>query len=75
MTDFRILKKWTDDDGSERCEYEASFWEGPDRPGRTGRRVVRKCADMVVGNGSGRKLLNTSPGVSYFPALRKAMRI
>jgi hypothetical protein len=50
-------------------EYSASFWEGPEAPGETGRRVTRTCRDIFHKG----RFLNTSPSVSYYQQLLKAV--
>lgn len=69
MDKFNFLRKWRVD-GDVHCEYEASFWEGPLYAGQTGRYVRTKCTDIWTG----KKFLNTSPSVSYYSQLVKAIR-
>ncbi len=77
---FRFLRKWKGELPGltpsakpvpvVHCEYEASFWEGPEQSGQVGRRRTVRCSDTFIPK-SGR-FVNTSPSVSYYDQLRKA---
>jgi hypothetical protein len=55
---------------STHVDYEASFWEGPDRAGDKGRYVRRRFTDSTTPNGW---FLNTSRGVGFADHLQKAI--
>ena len=64
----------------ENVTYEATFWEAPERPGDEGSRVRKRVGDRIVprkrgGKVVGHRLANTSPNVSYYPALERALGI
>jgi hypothetical protein len=66
---FKFIRKWRDKNGYH-CEYEVSVWEGPIRPGQTGRYVLHNVTDTIV-NG---RPLNTAPSVSYYGELARALK-
>lgn len=66
---FRFIRKRKTSTGVE-CEYEASFWEGPLNAGESGRYVRTRISDFYA-NG---RFANTSPGVSYYSELLRAVK-
>ena len=68
---FRLIRKWRDDEGELRCEYEASLWEGPIEAGQVGRYIRVKCADHWLEDSE--RFASTAPSVSYYRELVKAV--
>jgi hypothetical protein len=75
---FKLIRSWkareTDFRGrgytSTHVEYEASFWEGPERAGDRGRYVRRRVEDRTMPSGW---FLNVSRNVSYANELQRAI--
>lgn len=63
----------------DTVRYSATFWQGPETVGEQGSRYNLNCSDTwfppVYRDGELKRrggFLNTSPNVSYYPALLKA---
>lgn len=81
---FKFIRQWKEvpTDGSTGqptvCfEYEASFWEGPLEVGQQGRRYTQRVIDRVKYDDDGlfAGFANTAPNVSYYSALKKALKV
>ena len=69
---FKLLRKWTDDNGRLNVEYEARFLENC-------KYVVKRCTDVwfperksISGGTVKARFLNTASNVSYYDKLIKA---